>query len=83
MTHLNLFVDSLVHFVPKSSSFYVLFVILAAEIPAKMSSSSSKTSSEVDAFRHLTDAEIREFREIFSLVDKDGGGTIDAEEVRV
>jgi len=39
------------------------------------------TSASEEAFKHLSDAEIREFREIFSLVDKDGGGTIDAEEV--
>jgi Ca2+-binding EF-hand superfamily protein len=29
----------------------------------------------------LTQEEIAEFREIFNLVDKDGGGTISAQEV--
>ena len=30
----------------------------------------------------LTDAEVAEFREVFDLVDKDGGGTIEATEVK-
>ena len=30
----------------------------------------------------LTEEEVREFREVFDLVDKDGGGTIEAKEVK-
>lgn len=30
---------------------------------------------------HLTEEEISEFREIFNLVDRDGGGTITKEEL--
>jgi calmodulin len=31
--------------------------------------------------QHLTEEEISEFREIFNLVDRDGGGTITKEEL--
>ncbi|KAA0157502.1 hypothetical protein FNF29_00078 [Cafeteria roenbergensis] len=42
-------------------------------------------SDEIEAlaaqFKHLTKQELQEYREIFNLVDKDGGGSISADEL--